>query len=290
MNQQAAETSIVDVSLATFEEAVLRRSHTVAVLVDFRAAWCGPCRTVAPILEKLAAEYAGRMVLAKVDCDREQELAARWNVRGLPTMAVFRNARMVDQVVGAQPESVLRRVLETHLPGGADGLAQEAAELLAAGDTARAVDLLREALSAQPDSTPVRLQLAGLLTVNGNEDEAAEILDGVRIEDQASTGFRAERARIEFARLAREAPPQAELEMRIESDPGDSEARHQLAARNVMGGSFEPAMAQLLEIVRRDRGYGDDAGRRALVSLFQLLPRQDPLVTRYRGLLAQAIH
>lgn len=281
---------IADVSQNDFDQMVLQRSHQVPVLVDFWAAWCGPCQMLMPLLARLAEEYAGKFFLAKVNTDVEQSLAAQYGIRSLPTVKLFKDGRIVDEFMGVQPERTIRALLDRHIPRPSDAMIDQAIAAFRAGDAARAQRLLEQVLALEPNNDRARLELAGVHITQGRFEEATALLDGLSADGKLDPRSAALRGRLEFARVAAAAPPVAELETAIAANPGDCLARYQLAAVRVLGGDYERALAELLEIVRRDRKFGDDAGRKAMLAVFNLLGSGDELVKKYRTALSSALN
>jgi putative thioredoxin len=280
---------IIDVTVDNFT-GVVERSMQVPVLVDFWAPWCEPCKTLLPIVEKLAAEYQGRFLLAKVNIDEQQALAGQFGVRSVPTVKLVRDGRIVDEFTGALPESQVRAFLDQHMEQPADRFLAAAEQAWAGGDAAQAEALLRQAMSEVPDDHRAPLMLAELFAATGNTDEAAQLLATLPADAALSPQAEALRARLTFAAAAKDAPDIESLQQALAANPGDSQARHQLAARRVLAGDFEGALEQLLELVRRDRAYGDDAGRKGMLQVFELLGGQGELVNRYRRLMFTAMH
>lgn len=283
-------TDIRDVTEANFESEVIRASDSMPVLVDFWAGWCQPCRTLAPLLEQLAQEYDGRLKVVKVDTDAQPQLAANHGVRSLPTVKLFRNGGMVNEFSGVQPLAGIRALVEPWLPRAADNVLQEAGALAERGELSRALELLNQALAADPEDYRIHPPLTELLIREQRYDEAEQLIRSLPVNIQQDDAIQRLNAMLGFARVAGEAPAETTLAAAVEQDPGDLDARYQLGAVKVMEGDYEEAMDNLLEIIRRDRAFGDDAGRRALVDVFQLLGTQDPRVKKYRGKLSSVLN
>jgi len=275
----------LDVGLADFQQHVLEESRQRPVVVDFWAPWCGPCKSLKPILEKLAAEYGGKFLLAKINSDDNQELAARYAVRGIPSVKAFIDGEPVDEFSGALPEGEVRAFLDRLIPSPADELRAQAAELRLAGDTSAALQRLADASRLAPAHVGIRLDAAEIMLDLGEADEASRLLASVP--DDADPRALQLKARLQFVGTAD--ADEAELSARVAADENDLEARLKLANLHVAAGRFEPGMVQLLEIVRRDRGFEDDIGRKTLLSVFTLLGSGE-LVSRYRRLLASALN
>lgn len=279
---------IFEVTAADFDQRVLQKSREVAVLVDFWAAWCAPCRALMPVLQRLAEGYQGTFVLAKVNTDVEQDLAARYSVRSLPTLMVFRNGAVVAQTLGAQPESTLRRMLDPHIARESDRMQIAAEALYGTGQQAQAIDQLRSAVAQDPKNDRPRFKLAEWLLAAGEAQSARQVLDGLGADAKTTREFRTLDARLALA-LASPVDDANTLRERIVVNPDDHEARHALAMRFAKESRYEEAMQELLEIVRRDRKFGDDLARKSLLRIFDILGPGD-LVTRYRAKLAVALN
>jgi putative thioredoxin len=282
----AASPHVFDATAASFEAEVLQASLQTPVLVDFWAAWCGPCKTLGPILEKLAAEYNGAFRLAKVDVDAEQQLAGAFQVRSIPTVFLVKDGQLVDGFPGALPEGQLREFLKHHgiepaAPGdAADAPAEDIAPPPPADPHAEVVRL-RHAVAEAPDKDELKLDLALALLQTGAAREAEQLLDALPA--NLSTDERAQkaRARLGFSALLADAPPPEVLEAAIASNPDDLQARHLLGVHRVVGGDAEAGLAQFIEILQRDRDFGDGLARQRLIEAFRIV--EDPeLVGRYR--------
>jgi putative thioredoxin len=280
---------IIDVTTDNFA-SVVERSMQLPVLVDFWATWCEPCKALLPVVEKLATEYQGKFLLAKVNIDEQQALANQFGVRSVPTVKLIRDGRIIDEFSGALPESRVRAFLDKHMEQPADRFLAAAEQAWENGDIVQAETLLYQAMSEVPEEHRAQLMLAELRAVTGKTDEAAQLLATLPADLALSPQAEALRARLAFASAATGAPEIEALQQALAANAKDSHARHQLAARLVLMGDFEAALEQLLELVRRDRAYGDDAGRKGMLQVFELLGGEGELVSRYRRLMFTAMH
>jgi putative thioredoxin len=280
----------LDACEADFEEKVIEASKKVPVVIDFWAEWCGPCRVLKPLLEKLAAEYQGRFILAKVDSDANPGIAARYAVRGIPTVVAVINGEEFERFSGAQPEGTVREFLDRLIPSPVDKLVAAAQAVYGRGEPESALKILEEALMLDLSHVEARILSADILLHLGQLQEAREMLEALPHERRTDTRVVTLLARLEFALRGEALPDAATLEARIQADGNDLEARRQLADLLVSQENYPEALEQLLEIVRRDRKFGDDAGRKTMLSVFNLLGGEGELVSRYRRLLASALN
>jgi putative thioredoxin len=278
----------LDVNESDFDHAVIEASRRVPVLVDFWAEWCAPCRALKPILEKLADEYRGRFVLAKVNSDANQALAARYGVRGIPNVKAFVGGELVDEFSGALPEAMVREFIDRLMPSEADKLRAQAGEARAAGRHEEALALLLRAAELEPQNDAVRLDRADILLEQDRVEEAQALLDALSVLTRDEPRAAGLIARAAFAGAPEEEA--ASLASRVAANPGDLDARLALAKVYVRSRDYEAAMEQLLEIIRRDRGFGDDAGRKTLLQVFNLLGNEGDLVGKYRRLMASSLY
>jgi putative thioredoxin len=281
-------TYSLDVNESDFNYKVIDASRKVPVLVDFWADWCAPCRALKPILEKLADEYHGRFVLAKVDSDRNQALAARYGVRSIPSVKAFVRGELVDEFSGALPEPMVREFIERLMPSEAEKLRQQAGEAEASGRSDDALALLERAAELEPKNDAVRLDRAEILLERGRVDEARELLDALNILTREEPRAAQLIARAAFA--GESAEDTSALESRIAANPEDLAARLAFAKACVSAKRYDAAMEQLLEIIRRDRGFEDDAARKTMLQVFNLLGNDGDLVKKYRRLMANALY
>jgi putative thioredoxin len=273
----------------TFQTQVIEASHSVPVLVDFWADWCGPCHMQMPVLVKLVGEYAGKFLLAKVNTDTERHLAQEHGIRSLPTMRLYRNGQVVEEILGAQTESTLRALLDPYIERDSDKQCIAALDAHRQGRTEEAITLLRKTQEADPENNRVKFSLIGLYLDAGRLGEAESQLDALPWAVQEESEARKLRALLDFARIADDAAPVEELELQRDNQPGDSQTRYRLAARYVLADRLQEAMDELLTIIQNDRSFGDDAARKGLLAVFELLGEEDELVATYRRRLSSAM-
>lgn len=279
----------VDVTTETFEREVIEASKSAPVVVDFWAPWCGPCRVLKPILEKVAAEYGGKFKLAKVNSDENQAIAAEYGIRSIPDVMAFKGGKAVAHFLGAIPESQVRQFIDELIPTPSELEHARAAELREAGDLAGAVAALRRALDLDPANDPARLDLAGLLIELKLVDEAEAALSTVQPDIDLDERIATLRAALAFARSAGSGS-ESELNAQLAQNPADPEARFALAGLHAGSKRYREALDALLEIVRRDRNWKDGEARRQIVAIFNLAENEPELVSEYRRKLASALN
>ncbi|MBN8792306.1 MAG: thioredoxin [Stenotrophomonas nitritireducens] len=271
---------VFDATTETFETEVLQKSLQTPVLVDFWATWCGPCKTLGPILEKLAGEYHGAFELAKVDVDKEQQIAAAFQIRSVPTVFLVKGGQIVDGFPGALPEGQLREFLAQHGVTPAEApveIETEAAPL----DPLSQVASLRETIATEPDKAELKLDLALALIKTGDVQEASQLLDALPANLATDDRAIRARARLDFHAALAGAPSADALAARVQADGNDLQARHLLGIHSLLGGQDEAALEQFLEMLRIDRNYSEGLPRKALIDAFRVVEDED-LVGRYR--------
>lgn len=281
---------IVTLNAQNFHQVVIAGSKERPVLVDFWADWCAPCRALMPVLAKLADQYAGKFLLAKLDTEAEREIAAQFGIRSLPTVQLFKDGKMVDQFMGALPEAQVRAFLDRHIPREADILVARAEGLMAERDLGAAAPLVARALDLEPDHAKARIAEIRLRALSGDTQGAEDLIGQLPIDLLGDPQVVALSGQLRFANVLSSAEPEPQLQARLAANPGDSEARYQLAAHCIARSDFEAALGLLFELMRRDRAYGDDAGRKGMLLIFDLLGGTGDLVSRWRGRMFTAMH
>lgn len=284
-----------DVTLADFDEKVLAASRQVPVVVDFWAPWCQPCRILKPVLEKLAAEFGGKFILAKVNSDENQELAVRYGVRGIPAVKAFVGGELADEFTGALPEPQVREFVARLIPSPAEPVRKEALALAAAGKLDEARRRMADAINLDPGNDTAYLDFIELsLATNAADaiDEARELMAVVAGRSRDQDRVAALQARLKLAGAGAGADVAA-LQARLAQNADDHDARLQLAHAQALAQDYRAAFENLLEIVRRDRKWNDEAGRKGMLDLFTLLaaqPQHDDLVREFRVSLARTLN
>ena len=279
-----ATSTIFDATQANFEAEVINASFDQPVLVDFWATWCGPCKTLGPLIEKVVGEYAGAIKLAKVDCDKEQQLAAMFGVRSIPTVVLVREGQLVDGFTGALPEAQLREFLARHVQPGEPAEDDVPVEDLAprvAETPEQAIAGIQQEMAKEPDRAELKLDLALAQLRVGNAAAAQAELDSLPANLASDDRARRIRGQLELAQALKDAPPAAELQRRIEKDPADHAARDLLGLRLVLEGDAEAGLEQLLGVLKADRNWNDGQAKKHLVAAFSVLDDAD-LVGTYR--------
>ena len=277
---------VFDVTEQNFEAEVIAASLDTPVLVDFWATWCEPCKTLGPLLEQLAAEYQGAFRLGKVDVDKNQQLAAMFGIRSVPTVMLVKGGEIADGFAGALPLGQLREFLARHVQA-AQGDGDEAVAAPAETPEA-AINRLQQAIAAEPDKLELKLDFALALAQAGRSEDAAVELDALPA--NLATDARAVRLRhqLELARVLKDAPPQAELEQRIAAKPDDWQARDLLGVRLLLGDDPAAGLDQFIAILQHARDWNDGAAKKRLLAAFATLDDAE-LVGRYRRRMASLL-
>ncbi|NWB97596.1 thioredoxin [Pseudomonas gingeri] len=283
---------IFDATTADFDQSVIENSFHKPVLVDFWAEWCAPCKALMPMLQQIAESYQGELLLAKVDCDAEQDIVARFGIRSLPTVVLFKDGQPVDGFAGAQPESAVRTMLEPHVqmppPAVADPL-EQAEALFAEGRMGDAEALLKVLLGEDNSNAKALILYGRCLAERGELGEAQAVLDAVK-SDEHKAALAGAKAQLTFLRQAADLPEVADLKARLAQNPQDDEAVYQLAVQQLSRQQYEAALDGLLKLFIRNRSYSEGLPHKTLLQVFDLLGNDHPLVTTYRRRLFAALY
>ncbi len=300
---------MINVTIENFEAEVIEASQHTPVLVDFWATWCGPCKVIGPLLEKVEAEYAGRFKLVKIDSDQEQQLAQAFGIRSIPTCVLMVNGQPVDGFMGALPEGQIKAFLDKHLPAAeeVEAAAEEAEALdaLADGDLEGALEKLQHAVQTDPNNDDARFDLVKLLLEMDLDDDAkvafAPVIAksaGVRRLDSLNRWIKARDAN---ANVVDPQARAADLQAKIAANKRDFDSRFALAQLLLAHSQFVPAMDELLEILMRDKAWNDDLARKTFIAILDVIeppkpkvaegqvPPEDPTVATYRRRLSSVV-
>ena len=288
---------MIEVNLSNFEHEVIEASRKVPVLVDFWAPWCGPCRALGPVLERLEEAYGGRFKLVKINSDASPELSQQFMVRSIPYVLAFTDGNPVDGFIGALPESQVRAFLDRLLPGSAEAERRRAHKLIGEGDFAAALAALRTVIGADPENDEARLDLADVLLnrLPGGPNpeqlqDAERALAGLGARGQADTRCAALKVRLASLREAAALPDLATLRAQVAANGGDLEARSALAQRYIADGELDKALDELLEVIKRNRQYNGGAARQTFLSVLELAADHPTMVTDYRRRLSTVLN
>jgi putative thioredoxin len=278
----AQGTNIIDVQEATFENDVIQKSFEKAVVVDFWAAWCGPCRMLGPTLERLANEPDSNFVLAKVDVDSNQGLAMRYGIQGIPAVKAFRDGQVVDDFVGAQPEPMVRQFIERIAPSAAGKAVLSGENLLLDRQWTEAESLFREMLEQDPADAKARLGLAKSLLGQGDGCKAHFYLEDLKLTTETMDPAERLMPLADYLCAASEIKDKnAEVTV--------VEAQYRQAARLFRDGKFAPGLDGLLEVLRQNKEYRSGQAKAVVLGIFELLGDEDPLTQVYRRELASIL-
>jgi putative thioredoxin len=272
---------VFDATEANFQTDVLDASFEQPILVDLWATWCGPCKTLGPMLEKVVGEFNGAVRLAKIDCDKEQALAASFGVRSIPTVVLIREGQLVDAFTGALPEGQIREFLTRHVQPAEAG--EEPAEATPAitETPEQTIARIQQEMALNPDKAELKLDLAVAQMQVGNASAAEAELDTLPANLASDDRAKRLRGQLDFARSLQGAPSAAELRARIERDPDDHAARDLLGVRLLIDGDASAGLDQFLEVLKADRSWNEGGAKRRLIAAFNVLDDAE-LVGTYR--------
>lgn len=273
---------VFDASETNFQVEVLDASFVQPILVDLWATWCEPCKTLGPLLEKVVGDYHGAVKLAKIDCDKEQALAASFGVRSIPTVVLIREGQLVDAFTGALPESGIREFLSRHVqPNPATESEVTEVEPKAEETPEQALARVQQEIAAQPDKTELKLDLAIAHMQVGNAAAAEAELDALPANLASDDRAKRLRSQLDFASSLKDAPSAAELRARIEHDPNDHAARDLLGVRLLIDGDAAAGLDQFLAVLQADRNWNEGGAKKRMIAAFSVLDDAE-LVGTYR--------
>ena len=283
-------------STAAFMVDVIDASNDQPVIVDFWAPWCGPCKTLGPALEKAVRDARGAVRMVKINVDENQELAQQMRIQSIPAVYAFKGGRPVDGFVGALPESQIKQFVQRLSAGGAKGpspveeAVEMAKEAVANGDHGRAATIFTQVLEHEPDNVDAIAGLARAYIARNDLERAKQTLDRAPKENAGHAEIAAARASLELAEAGGKAKGAlGELKARVQRDPKDFEARYELASALFAAGEREAGVDELLEIIRRNRAWNEEAARKQLLKFFEAMGPTDPLTVAARKRLSSIL-
>ena len=280
---------MMEINESNFETEVLVRSHEMPVLVDFWADWCAPCKSLMPVLDKLYSDYQGQLQIVKINTDEQRSLAEANGIRSLPTLRLYRDGEVVEEVMGAQPESVLRELIDPHLVRASNSVLRDVQALASGGQTEAAIKLLEQGMQEDPGNPNLPMALARLCMADGQLERAAELLESLPRDQRDSEDGKNLKLLLEFARVAADADDPDTLSATLRDNPGNAPAWHQLGAQQIVNGDYSAALESFMELLKCDRTYGDNAAQKGLIALFGLLGENDERVGQYRRQMANLL-
>lgn len=284
MNQWTIEVTDQD-----FEQQVVERSHTVPVVVDFWAPWCGPCRAIGPLLEQLAEEQEGKFVLAKINVDESPVLAQEFAIQSIPAVKAIRNGAVAGEFLGAQPEPAIRQFVADLLPSEAESLAREGVRLAEEGKAQGAESLYRAALSREENQPLALLGLSRLLVERGEEADALALLGKVPLNAPESDAAQQLMSQIHLKQGGESVGNAQEYRDKLAANPDDLDARFELAQALAASGQYREALTEYLAVVKKDRAFRDDGARKAMLEVFDVIGPRSELAEHFRSELAKVL-
>ena len=273
-----------------FGMQVIEGSKQQVVLVDFWADWCQPCKVLLPLLSKLAEEYQGGFILAKVNADEQQEIVASANVRNLPTVKLFKDGVVIDEFSGAKSEAELREFLDAHIDNKTDNEIDKALALSEAGESEQAIEALKVLNQADPSNTQVYLAIARVYLQAEDFDNCEAVLKALPANIQISDEAKKITDELNLAKATSDVPAVEELLAQLETEPDNHALRVQLANQYIVTKQYEPALQSLMIILSKDMNFQEGEAKAAMLKIFELLGAQEPLTRQYRTKLATLLY
>lgn len=274
--------NIVDVTEENFQHVMFEESQQRLVLLDFWADWCAPCKVLGPILEKLATEYAGQFLLAKVNADEQQNIVAQFGIRSLPTVALVKDGQPFDAFQGAEPESAIRERLEKHLPPPWQGQIDEASALATEGKYDEALGLLLAAYRDSNESFEIGMLVADCYLHLKRPKDAKIILDAATMEQKLEPMYGELVSRLELMQEAADTPAILELQGQLSAEPDNLELKYELAVQYHQADRIEEALQTILEVLQKDKGFKEGAAKKTMLDMLSSLGKGDPLAAQYQ--------
>ena len=273
-----------------FQQQVIEASKNQPVLVDFWAEWCQPCQILIPLLTKLAVEYNGAFILAKVNSDEQQELAAANGIRSLPSVKLYKDGQVIDEFMGAKAESEIRQFLDQHIVNETDLQITEALALADTGDFEQAITLLKTLNKQDPGNTRIYTAIARVYLQSGDLENCSAVIKALPANLQIEKDVQKLNTELELAMATADTPAVDELIKQIEREPDNQELQFQLSNLYIVNQNYEQAMQVLMDILIRDINFKEGAAKQTMLKTFEILGPQDPLTRKYRSRLASLLY
>ena len=280
----------IDITPANFEQVIITKSQDVPVLVDIWAPWCEPCKSLKPILEKLVNEYQGKFILAKLNSEEHQDLAQQFGVRSIPTVKAIYRGKLLNEFSGALPESEVRKFIDSVIPSPTDDLRMQASEQIQQGNIEQAHALLDQAIALDPEQPALKADKAALLIGDEKLEDAKTLLDALPPQYKSEEHVKKMLAHIEIKQKSEGLADESVLLDQIAADPANLQARLDLANLYIAQENHAAAIEQCLEIIKTDREFKDDIGRKTMLDIFTLLGNGNPLVRTSRRQLSSLLN
>jgi len=274
-----ANVNQIDITLENFQQVILEESKSKVVMIQFWAPWSEPCGELAPVLQHIAVEYRHDLLLARVNCDEQADIAGQFGVKGLPTVILVKDGQPLDGFAGPQAEHQIREMLEKHLPKAEDGLLQSAIELVVQGNYHDAFSFAKQAFELNNERADIRLMMADCYVEVGQVEQAKKLVEQIKLVDQDSQ-YQVVIGKIELAEQAADSPEIKQLQAELEADPQNMELKVTLAVQLHQGHRTEEALMLLLSVLRQELGFGD--AKKITLDVINALPDGDPLKSQYR--------